>query len=304
MSATVCQAPAVGVFRTPEERFEGLPGYEFEPHYAELDGLRLHYLDEGGANDGAGPVVCFHGEPTWAYLYRKMLPPLVAAGHRVVCPDYAGFGRSDKPTERDWYSYDRHSELVSALLAGLDLSEVVVVVQDWGGPIGLRWAVENADRVRALVILNTGLFTGRVSKGFLAWRDFAERNPDLPVGFVIQGATTSEVPDEVIAAYEAPFPNPESKAGAAQFPLLVPTDDDQPGAKTMREIADELSRWEKPALVAFSDQDPVFPYPKGGERFVELIPTAEEQVRIEGAAHFLQEDRGELIAEHVLRFLA
>jgi haloalkane dehalogenase len=304
MSATVCQAPAVGVFRTPEERFDGLPGYEFEPHYAELDGLRLHYLDEGGANDGAGPVVCFHGEPTWAYLYRKMLPPLVAAGHRVVCPDYAGFGRSDKPTERDWYSYDRHSELVSALLAGLDLSEVVVVVQDWGGPIGLRWAVENADRVRALVILNTGLFTGRVSKGFLAWRDFAERNPDLPVGFVIQGATTSEVPDEVVAAYEAPFPNPESKAGAAQFPLLVPTDDDQPGAKTMREIADELSRWEKPALVAFSDQDPVFPYPKGGERFVDLIPSVDDQVRIEGAAHFLQEDRSELIAEHVLRFLA
>jgi haloalkane dehalogenase len=294
----------VGVFRTPEERFEGLPGYEFDAHYAELDGLRLHYLDEGGENDGAGPVVCFHGEPTWAYLYRKMLPPLVAAGHRVICPDYAGFGRSDKPTERDWYSYDRHSELVSDLLAGLDLSEAVVVVQDWGGPIGLRWAVENADRVRALVILNTGLFDGRVSKGFLAWRDFAERNPDLPVGFVIQGATATEVPEGVVAAYEAPFPNAESKAGPAQFPLLVPTDDGQPGAKEMREIADELSRWEKPALVAFSDQDPVFPYPKGGERFVELIPTVEEQVRIEGAAHFLQEDRGELIAEHLLRFLA
>jgi haloalkane dehalogenase len=303
MSATVCQAPAVGVFRTPEERFEGLPGYEFEPHYADLDGLRLHYLDEGDSN-GAGPVVCFHGEPTWAYLYRKMLPPLVAAGHRVICPDYAGFGRSDKPTDRGWYSYDRHTELVSGLLAGLDLSDAVVVVQDWGGPIGLRWAVENADRVAALAILNTGLFTGRVSKGFLAWRDFAERNPDLPVGFVIQGATASEISDEVVAAYEAPFPNAESKAGAAQFPLLVPTSDDEPGATTMREVADELSRWEKPAMVAFSDQDPVFPYPKGGERFVELIPTVEEQVRIEGAAHFLQEDRGELIAERLLRFLA
>jgi haloalkane dehalogenase len=201
MSATVCQAPAVGVFRTPEERFEGLPGYEFEPHYAELDGLRLHYLDEGPQEtNGAGPVICFHGEPTWAYLYRKMVPPLVAAGHRVICPDYAGFGRSDKPTDRGWYSYDRHSELVSQLLAELDLSEAAVVVQDWGGPIGLRWAIENADRVRALVILNTGLFTGRVSKGFLAWRDFAERNPDLPVGFVIQGATATEVPDDVVAA--------------------------------------------------------------------------------------------------------
>jgi haloalkane dehalogenase len=298
--------PAVDAFRTPDERFQGLPGYEFEPQYAELDGLRLHYLDEGsgdGASGGGSPIVCFHGEPTWAYLYRKMLPPLVAAGHRVICPDYAGFGRSDKPTDRGWYSYDRHSELVAALLGRLDLRDAVMVVQDWGGPIGLRWAVENADRVRALVILNTGLFTGRVSKGFLAWRDFAERNPDLPVGFVIAGATATEVPDQVIAAYEAPFPNPESKAGAAQFPLLVPTADDQPGAKTMREVADQLSRWQKPALVAFSDQDPVFPYPKGGERFVQLIPTVDEQVRIEGAAHFLQEDRGELIAEHLIRFL-
>jgi haloalkane dehalogenase len=291
----------VDVFRTPDERFEGLPGYEFEPNYADVDGLRLHYLDERG--NGASPMVCFHGEPTWAYLYRKMLPPLVAAGHRVICPDYPGFGRSDKPTERGWYSYDRHSELVSRLLAELDLRDAVVVVQDWGGPIGLRWAVENADRVRALAILNTGLFTGRVSKGFLAWRNFAEKNPDLPVGFVIQGATTTELPDEVVAAYEAPFPDAESKAGAAQFPLLVPTEDGQPGATTMREVADELSRWDKPALVAFSDNDPVFPYPKGGDRFVELIPSVEEQVKIEGAAHFLQEDRGELIAERLLRFL-
>jgi haloalkane dehalogenase len=291
----------VDVFRTPDERFEGLPGYEFEPNYADVDGLRLHYLDERG--NGASPMVCFHGEPTWAYLYRKMLPPLVAAGHRVICPDYPGFGRSDKPTERGWYSYDRHSELVSRLLAELDLRDAVVVVQDWGGPIGLRWAVENADRVRALAILNTGLFTGRVSKGFLAWRNFAEKNPDLPVGFVIQGATTTELPDEVVAAYEAPFPDAESKAGAAQFPLLVPTEDGQPGATTMREVADELSRWDKPALVAFSDNDPVFPYPKGGDRFVELIPSVGEQVKIEGAAHFLQEDRGELIAERLLRFL-
>jgi haloalkane dehalogenase len=289
----------VDVFRTPEERFEGLPGYGFEPRYADVDGLRLHYLDEGSGR----PVVCFHGEPTWAYLYRTMLPPLVAAGHRVVCPDYPGFGRSDKPTDRGWYSYDRHVEHVSALLGGLDLADAVVVVQDWGGPIGLRWAAENADRVGALVILNTGLFTGRVSKGFMAWREFAEKNPDLPVGFVIQGATTTELPDDVVAAYEAPFPTPESKVGAAQFPLLVPTGDDDPGAAEMRAVADALSRWEKPALVAFSDGDPVFPYPKAGERFVELIPTVEDQVRIEGAAHFLQEDRGELIAEKILGFL-
>jgi haloalkane dehalogenase len=289
----------VDVFRTPDERFQDLPGYNFEPNWFDTDGLRLHYVDEG---DGS-PVVCFHGEPTWAYLYRRMLPPLVAAGHRVICPDYAGFGRSDKPTERAWYTYDRHVELVSALLDGLELGGVTAVVQDWGGPIGLRWAVEHADRVTRLVILNTGLFTGRVSKGFMAWREFAAKNPDLPVGFVIQGATAGELPSEVVAAYEAPFPTPESKAGAAQFPLIVPTSDDEPGAAEMRAVAYELSKWDKPALVAFSDQDPVFPYPRAGEAFTGLIPGASEQVRIEGAAHFLQEDRGERIAEEIIQFM-
>jgi haloalkane dehalogenase len=288
------------VFRTPDERFEDLPGYDFAPHWQEVDGLRLHYVDEGSGD----PVVCFHGEPTWAYLYRRMLPALTAAGHRVVCPDYPGFGRSDKPTELGWYTYDRHVEHVSALLGPLDLRDATVVVQDWGGPIGLRWAVENADRVARLVIMNTGLFTGRVSKGFMAWRDFAERNPDLPVGFVLQSATTTELPAELVAAYEAPFPNAKSKAGAAQFPLIVPISDESVGAAEMRAVADALSRWTKPALVAFSDSDPVFPYPRAGEAFCELIPGAGEQVRIEGAAHFLQEDRGEEIAELVVEFTA
>ena len=287
------------VFRTPDERFDRLPGYGYEPHWHEADGLRLHYVDEGQGD----PVVCFHGEPTWAYLYRKLIDPLAAAGQRVICPDYPGFGRSDKPTDRGWYSYDRHVESVSGLLAPLDLSDATVVVQDWGGPIGLRWAVENADRVARLVILNTGLFTGRVSKGFMAWRDFAERNPDLPVGRVLQGATATDLPDEVVAAYEAPFPTAESKAGAAQFPLLVPIADGQPGAAAMREVSDELSRWDKPVMVAFSDEDPVFPYPRAGQVFCDLIPGAGEQLRIEGAAHFLQEDRGERIAAAILEFI-
>jgi haloalkane dehalogenase len=287
------------LFRTPDERFTGLPGYDFEPRWHDAGVLRMHYVDEGVGD----PIVCFHGEPTWAYLYRNLVPPLTDAGMRVICPDYAGFGRSDKPTERGWYSYDRHVECVSELLAALDLRDATVVVQDWGGPIGLRWAVENPERVGRLVILNTGLFTGRVSKGFMAWRNFAERNPDLPVAFVLQGATATELPDDVLAAYEAPFPTPESKAGAAQFPLLVPIADDQPGAAEMRAVAGELSRWDKPALVAFSDQDPVLPYPRAGERFTTLIPRAGEQVRIEGAAHFLQEDRGEHIAELVLEFM-
>jgi haloalkane dehalogenase len=257
-------------------------------------------VDEGSGD----PVVCFHGVPTWAYLYRKMLPPLVAGGNRVICPDFAGCGRSDKPTDRGWYSYDRHVELTTALLEDLDVRGATVVVQDWGGIIGLRWAVENVDRVARLVIMNTGLFTGRVSKGFLAWREFAEKNPDLPVGAIVQAGAATELPDEVVAAYEAPYPNAESKAGAAAFPLLVPIEAGQPGAAEMAQVMDELSRWEKPALVAFSDSDPVFPFPRAGERFTDTIPTAGEQIRIEGAAHFLQEDRGEVIVEHMLRFLA
>jgi haloalkane dehalogenase len=286
------------VFRTPDERFEGLPGYEFRPNYEEVGGLRLHYLEEGTGT----PVVCFHGEPTWSYLYRKMVGPLVSGGRRVICPDYPGFGRSDKPTDRDWYTYDRHVELVSKLLERLDVREATVVVQDWGGPIGLRWAVENPDRVERLVIMNTGLFAGQVNEAFMAWRNFAERNPDLPVGFVINSATATEVPEEVVNAYEAPWPNAESKAGVAMFPLLVPTSADAPGASEMRAVQEQLSSWEKPALVCFSDSDPIFT-PKAGQRFVDLIPGAVELRVIEGAAHFLQEDRGEAIAAEINRFL-
>ena len=272
------------VFRTPDERFADLPGYPYAPHYADVDGLRLHHLDEG-----AGPtVLCFHGEPSWSYLYRRMLDDLVATGHRVVCPDLVGFGRSDKPTDPAWYTYERHVETVTAHLDQLDLQDVTVVVQDWGGAIGLRWAVEHADQ------------TGRVSKGFMAWRKFAERTPDLPVGFIIQGATTTDLPPEIVAAYDAPFPNVESKAGAQRFPLLVPTSPDQPGAAEMAAVSDALSRWDKPALVAFSDSDPVFPFPKAGEVFTALIPTAAEQVRIAGGAHFLQEDRGTEIVATIL----
>jgi haloalkane dehalogenase len=284
------------LFRTPDERFADLPGYDFEPRYADVDGLRMHYVDAGSG----APVVCFHGEPTWAYLYRKLARPLIDAGRRFVAVDMPGFGRSDKPTDQRWYSYERHAEHVARVLDGLEIGDATVVVQDWGGPVGLRWAVEHPGQVARLAILNTGLFTGRVSRGFMAWRDFAERTPDLPIGFIVDGATATELDDGVKAAYEAPFPTPESKAGAARFPLLVPTSDDQPGAAEMRAVMDELSRWEKPALVAFSDSDPVFPYPKAGQVFVDLIPGAREQVKIVGAAHFLQEDRGEQIAREIL----
>jgi haloalkane dehalogenase len=288
------------VFRTPEERFADLPGFAYEPKYVEVDGLRLHHLDEGD-----GPtVLCFHDEPSWSYLYRHMLDGLVAAGHRVVCPDMVGFGRSDKPTDEGWYTYDRHCETIAAHLDQVDLREVTVVVQDWGGPIGLRWAVEHADRVGGLVILNTGLFSGRVSKGFMAWRDFVERTPDLPIGQIIQGGTATELPPEIVAAYDAPFPTLESKAGAHRFPFLVPLSEDDVGAAEMRAVADALRSWDKPCLVAFSDSDPVFPFPRAGEAFTDAIPTAGEQVRIEGAAHFLQEDRGPAIVDAMVGALS
>jgi haloalkane dehalogenase len=285
-------------FRTPDERFEELPGYDFEPRYGEVDGVRMHYLDVGSGK----PIVCFHGEPTWSYLYRKMIAPLAAAGQRVIAPDMVGFGRSDKPTERDWYTYDRHVAYISNLLEQLDLRDVTVVVHDWGGPIGLRWAVESNERVARLVILNTGLFSGHVNEAFMAWRNFAERNPDLPVGFIIQSATATDLPEEITSAYEAPWPTPESKAGVAQFPLIVPIKEDDPGVAEMSSVRDQLSRWEKPALVCFSDSDPIFP-PKAGQRFVDLIPGARELRVIEGGAHFLQEDKGEEIAAAINEFL-
>ncbi|MGH2817726.1 MAG: haloalkane dehalogenase [Actinomycetota bacterium] len=292
------------VVRTPEERFVGLDGYAFEPSYldltGDLDGLRLHFVDEGEGE----PILLLHGEPTWAYLYRKMIPSLSKAG-RVIAPDYIGFGRSDKVTEIGWYSYDRHVDSIVQLIDALDLTGITIVVQDWGGPIGLRCAVENADRFARLVILNTGIFRPGPqwpNEGFLQWRNFAERNPDLPVGFVLQGATTTELSDSTIAAYEAPFPTASSKAGAAAFPLIVPLSEGDPGAKKMAEVSEALARWEKPALVAFSDSDPVFPL-RAGEKMAERIPGAGPCVPIEGASHFLQEDKGEVIAGAILTFL-
>jgi haloalkane dehalogenase len=291
------------IIRTPDERFAGLPGYEYSPHYIELTDdlaeLRLHYVDEGAGD----PIVLLHGEPTWAYLYRKMIPSLQAE-HRVLSPDFIGFGRSDKVTEIGWYSYDRHVDSLAAFVGALDLNDVVLVVQDWGGPIGLRYAVENPDRVARLVILNTGIFhpgPNWPSEGFMQWRNFAESNPDLPIGFLLQGGTVAQLSGEVMAAYEAPFPSAESKAGAAAFPLIVPISENDPGAKEMASTEEALREWEKPALVAFSDQDPIFPQ-RAGERLAERIPGASFRP-IAGASHFLQEDKGEEIARHILEFM-
>lgn len=292
------------VFRTPEERFTDLPGYAFSPNYLEcrgdLAGLRMHYVDE---SEGA-PILLLHGEPTWAFLYRKMIPGLRGVG-RVIAPDLIGFGRSDKVTEVGWYSYDLHVDAVLQLIEHLDLRDITVVVQDWGGPIGLRVAVEHPDRFARLVILNTGVFRpgpNWPTPGFVAWRRFALENPDLPVGSIVQGATLTQLSDEVVAAYEAPFPDVASKAGAAAFPLLVPMTAEDPGATEMIGVGDALTAWDKPALVAFSDSDPIFPM-RAGERLAERIPGAGPFVPIAGASHFLQEDKGEAIATHIAAFL-
>jgi haloalkane dehalogenase len=289
----------VEAYRTPDERFEGLPGYDFEPHYLEQDGLRMHYLDEGSGD----PVLLLHGEPTWSFLYRKLLPPLAAVA-RVVVPDYFGFGRSDKPTELDWYTYDRHVDSVRRLIEELDLRGITVVVQDWGGPIGLRLAVEHPDRFARLVVMNTGVFAGRPpSEAWLRFREMMRTvGTDFQAGRLVRISCVTELGDEVIAGYDAPYPAPESKAGPLAFPELVPTEPDHPSAESMLAVREALTRWEKPALVLFSDSDPIFA-PRVGERFAELIPGAGPAEVVEGAGHFLQEDAGGRIGERIARFL-
>jgi len=291
----------VDVYRTPEERFHDLPGYPYAPNYFEWEGLRLHYLDEGSGR----PVLLLHGEPDWSYLYRHMLP-ILAARFRVVAPDYAGFGRSDKPTEIDWYTYDRHVASVAALIEHLGLEAITLVVQDWGGPIGLRAAVESRERFAGLVVMNTGLFTGAdwPTPGFLRWRAFAERTGlDLPVGRVMEASVVRPLDQATLAAYEAPWPVRESKAGVAAFPLLVPISPDHPYSGVLRGVADELRAWPVPALVAWSDQDPVFT-PDHGRAMAEALPGAHGVWVVEGAGHMLQEDRGEAIAERIVEWMA
>ena len=288
-------------FRTPDERFAGLPGYDFEPRYIEQDGLRMHRVDEGSGS----PILMLHGEPTWSYLYRKMIPPLVAAGHRLVAPDYFGFGRSDKPALQSWYTYDRHVDSIRRLVEELDLHDVTMVVQDWGGPIGLRVATEMDARFSRLVILNTGIMSGenRMPEAWWAFHDFVEKvKPDVPVSMLVAGACLTPPSAEVKRAYEAPFPEPDSKWGVVAFPMIVPTSPESPGADKMMEASAKLNQWQKPTLVAFSDSDPIFP-PKVGERFAARIPGARPFVLIEGASHFIQEDRGEVVAEHIVDFL-
>jgi haloalkane dehalogenase len=291
----------MNILRTPDERFENLPGYDFAPHYVEVDGLRIHYVDEGvGAT-----VLCMHGEPSWSYLYRHMIPVLVAGGCRAVAPDLVGFGRSDKPAERTDYTYAKHVAWMSAWLEAVDLTDITLVCQDWGALIGLRLAAAYPDRFARLVVANGGLPTGdgKTSEAFFNWQKFSQETPVFPVGGIINGGTATDLSPEVVAAYDAPFPEEEFKAGARQFPLLVPTSPDDPEAPANRDAWKVLESFTKPVLTAFSDSDPIT---KGGERvFQERVPGAKDQphTTIEGGGHFLQEDKGPELANVVLDFI-
>ncbi len=290
--------------RTPDERFEKLPGFDFEPHYAEVDGLRMHYVDEGPRD--AAPVLLLHGEPSWSYLYRKMIPIIAQAGYRAVAPDIIGFGRSDKPVNRDDYTYQRHVDWMTAFVEQLDLQNITLFCQDWGGLIGLRIAAEHPDRFARIVAANTMLPTGDNTPGeaFLRWQKFSQTSPVFEIGRLLQGATESTLPDEVVAAYDAPFPDDSYKAGARKFPALVPTSPDDPAAPANRKAWEVLEAWEKPFLTAFSDSDPIT---GGGDRvFQALVPGTKDQphTTIVGGGHFLQEDKGEELGQIVVDFIA
>jgi haloalkane dehalogenase len=293
----------MSVLRTPDERFADLPGYAFAPHYVEVDGLRVHYVDEGPRR--TAPVLLLHGEPSWSYLYRKMIPIISAAGYRCVAPDLIGFGRSDKPTAREAYTYQRHVDWMRGLIEALDLRELTLVCQDWGGLIGLRLAAEHPDRFARVVAANTFLPTGDVAPGpaFFAWREYSQTTPTFHIGGIVRGGCTSDLTPEVVAAYDAPFPDDRYKAGARQFPLLVPATPDDPAAPANRAAWDVLRRWTKPFLTAFSDADPIT---AGGDAiFQREIPgcAGQPHTTIAGAGHFLQEDKGEELARIVVDFM-
>ncbi len=292
--------------RTPDERFADLPDYPFEPHYVDIDDteggtLRVHYVDEGPID---GPVVlAMHGEPSWSFLYRKMIPPMVAAGLRVIAPDLVGFGKSDKPTEQSDYTYARHvAWMQSAIIDHLDLTGATFFGQDWGGLVGLRLVAENPDRFDRVIIGNTGLPTGDTppSEAFLNWQRFSQTTEVFDVGFLINMATTTELSAAEVAAYDAPFPDDTYKAGARIFPALVPTSPDDPAAPANRAAWEVFKQWDKPLICCFSDSDPVT---AGGDRaFRSLVPGAEGQphVTVENANHFFQEDAAPHLAQIVI----
>jgi pimeloyl-ACP methyl ester carboxylesterase len=288
----------VNVLRTPDERFADLPGWPYAPRYLEIDGLRLHYVDEG-PRDARVTALCLHGEPSWAYLYRKMIPPFVAAGLRVVAPDFFGFGRSDKPDDDAWYGFDRHRDTMLHVVTALDLRNVLLVVQDWGGLIGLTLPLAEPARYTRLLVMNTGLGLGTVTEGFKRWRDYNNSQPDLAVGKLIQRGTPG-LADAEATAYDAPFPDRRYKAGVRAFPNLVPDRDDAPGAAISREAAAFWrERWTGASFMAIGMTDPVLG-PAAMHSLRRVIRGCPEPMEVADGGHFVQE-RGDLIAPAALR---
>ena len=291
------------VLRTPDDRFAALPGYDFAPNYLDVDGLRLHYLDEG---DPDGTIVLLlHGEPSWSYLYRTMIPPLASAGYRVIAPDMVGFGRSDKPARVEDHTYARHVAWTNAVLESLDLRDATLVCQDWGGLIGLRLVAEQGDRFANVVAANTGLPTGDhpMPEVWWAFRTWVEQAAELPISFLVNAGCVTDLAPDVLAAYDAPFPDESYKAGPRAMPQILPTAPDDPAAGANRAAWEALSRWDKPFLCAFSDGDPITR--EAAPLFRETVPGTQglEHPTITGAGHFLQEDAGDQLAAAVIGFL-
>ncbi|MEO0339663.1 MAG: haloalkane dehalogenase [Bacteroidota bacterium] len=290
--------------RTPDERFIDLEGYDFQPRYVQVsNGLRMHFIDVGPSN--GQPVLLLHGEPSWSYLYRKMIPVLVEAGYRAIAPDLIGFGKSDKPSKIENYSYGAHQQWMLDFLHEIDLKDACLFCQDWGGLLGLRVAIDEEDRFASVVVANTFLPAGNLppNPAFEQWKAFSQTVPVFPVGGVINMGTVNDLAEEVIAAYNAPFPDESYKAGARIFPNLVPMTSDDPEAIKNKEYLLAWAQWKKPLLTLFSDSDPIM---NGGEKiFQQMVPGAKDQDHeiIRKAGHFLQEDQGAVIAQKVVAFL-
>ena len=289
--------------RTPDSQFENLPDYPFAENYVEIDGIRMHYVDEG-PRDG-NIVLLLHGEPSWSYLYRFMIPSLRDAGLRVIAPDLIGFGKSDKPVRKSDYSYAAHVDWMRQFVEMLDLNEITLFCQDWGSLIGLRVAAENEQRFARIALGNGGLPTGdqEMPRAFTIWRAFALYSPWFPIGRIIQKATVTALSDDVVAAYDAPFPSAGYKAGARAFPALVPVRPDDPASDANRAAWKVFAEWQKPFLTTFSNRDPIT---RGGEKpWQEMVPGARdrEHVKIKNAGHFLQEDKGPELADILIAFV-
>ena len=291
------------LLRTPDERFENLPDFPYEPNYLMVNEIRIHYIDEGPKDTEV--VLLMHGEPSWSFLYRHMIPIIVEAGYRVVAPDLVGFGRSDKPTEKEDHTYAKHINWITKFVTSLDLKRITLFGQDWGALIGLRVAIENQERFSRIVLANGSLPTGdgKKSQAFLAWRKFTRESPKFDVGRLINGATTTKLTEEIQRAYDAPFPDDTYKAGARIMPSLVVISSDNPEHKDNKKARKKFGKWEKPFLTAFSDMDPVT---RGADRFWQThVPGAKGQkhTTIENAGHFLQEDKGPEIANLIVKFI-